>query len=288
MYWGDLAILLARTTDPIVFTFVFIINLLFPKRITIFISAIIAALLAETILSQFPGRYWGDRIFHGLIGSTIQGLISYNIIKRFIKLKPKHRKIFINSLIVLFFITTVGYIILMSNLAKQVSKPKKEEIIKTEKKVNKYDALKNHENPTDLDILLQENRILSNRDFKIIEIFNKLTNNFNICDVPSSLGPSCKDNNFDSSKYFRNGFIYVENETLHFEFDDWDYYFDIIEISDKEAIIKFEDKAKHASYHAISMIKFKYNKFKSKWFVHSTKTLYPKSEADNNFVLISK
>ena len=176
----------------------------------------------------------------------------------------------------------------MSNLAKQASKPKKEEIIKTEKKVNKYDALKNHENPTFSDILLQEDRILSDRDFKIIEIFNKLTNNFNICDIQSSLGPSCKDNNFDSSKYFLNSFIYVENETLHFEFDDWDYYFDIIEISDKEAIIKFEDKAKHASYHAIGMIKFKYNKFKSKWFVHSTKTIYPKSEADNNFVLISK
>jgi len=158
----------------------------------------------------------------------------------------------------------------------------------TEKKVNKYDALKNHENPTFSDILLQEDRILSDRDFKIIEIFNKLTNNFNICDIQSSLGPSCKDNNFDSSKYFLNSFIYVENETLHFEFDDWDYYFDIIEISDKEAIIKFEDKAKHASYHAIGMIKFKYNKFKSKWFVHSTKTIYPKSEADNNFVLISK
>ena len=46
---------------------------------------------------------------------------------------------------------------------------------------------------------------------------------------------------------------------MHFEFDDWDYYFDIIEISDKEAIIKFEDKAKHASYHAIGMIKFKWH-----------------------------
>ena len=170
----------------------------------------------------------------------------------------------------------------------KISENKKEEIIKTEKKVNKYDALKNHENPTFSDILLQKDRILSDRDFKIIEIFNKLTNNFNICDIQSSLGPYCKDNNFDSSKYFQNSFIYVENETLHFEFDDWDYYFDIIEISDKEAIIKFEDKAKHASYHAIGMIKFKYNKFKSKWFVHSTKTLYPKSEADNNFVLISK
>ena len=299
MYWGDLAILLARTTDPIVFSFLFIINLLFPKRITIIISAVIAALAVETFLSQFPGRNWGDRIFHGLIASTIQALIAYNIIKLFIKkFKDKHRKILINSIIALFFILTIGYIIFMSNLAKKASKPIKEEIIKkeeiitkdkiikTKKKEPKYDPLKNHKNPSFMSPLVEGTYdVWSDQDLNLIKNHKEVLANFNICHISSSLGQLCRQENFNSLDYFQKAKVTFD-KGLRYELDDWDYYFKIVELSDNEIIVEFEDKAKYASYHTISLIKFKFDKKKAIWVAYSDKTIYPKSEADNSFVLI--
>ena len=293
MYWGDLAILLARTTDPIVFSFVFIINLLFPKRITIIISAVIAALAVETFLSQFPGRNWGDRIFHGLIASTIQALIAYNIIKLLIKkIKAKHKKILINSIIALFFILTIGYIIFMTNSAKQASKPKKEEIIKkdkiikTKKKEPEYDPLKNHKNPSFMSPLVEGTYdVWSDQDLNLIKNHKEVLANFNICHISSSLGQLCRQEDFNSLDYFQKAKVTFD-KGLRYELDDWDYYFKIVELSDNEIIVEFEDKAKYASYHTISLIKFKFDKKKAIWVAHSDKTIYPKSEADNSFVLI--
>ena len=293
MYWGDLAILLARTTDPIVFSFVFIINLLFPKRITIIISAVIAALAVETFLSQFPGRNWGDRIFHGLIASTIQALIAYNIIKLFIKkFKAKHKKILINSIIALFFILTIGYIIFMTNSAKQASKPikeeiiKKDKIIKTKKKEPEYDPLKNHKNPSFMSPLVEGTYdVWSDQDLNLIKNHKEVLANFNICHISSSLGQLCRQEDFNSLDYFQKAKVTFD-KGLRYELDDWDYYFKIVELSDNEIIVEFEDKAKYASYHTISLIKFKFDKKKAIWVAHSDKTIYPKSEADNSFVLI--
>lgn len=120
---------------------------------------------------------------------------------------------------------------------------------------------------------------------KEIEAAN-LIDHIDICSFGSSLGQSCKVSDFDPNKYFKRGKKTIKNKLVHYEFDDWDYYFEIIKEKDNEVIIKFEDNAKIGTYHTIALIKLKYDKNKKKWLTVSTKTLYPDSEAEKNFVLI--
>ena len=120
---------------------------------------------------------------------------------------------------------------------------------------------------------------------KEIEAAN-LIDHIDICSFGSSLGQSCKESDFDPNKYFKSGKKTIKNKLVHYEFDDWDYYFEIIKENDNEVIIKFEDNAKYSTYLSTQLIKLKYNNKKNKWITISTKTLYPDSEADNNFVLV--
>ena len=114
-----------------------------------------------------------------------------------------------------------------------------------------------------------------------------LIDHIDICSFGSSLGPTCKETNFDPNKYFKSGKKTVKDNLVHYEFDDWDYYFEIIKKDKNEVIIKFEDNAKYATYLSTQLIKLKYNENKKKWITVSTKNLYPSSEADENFVLIN-
>ena len=113
-----------------------------------------------------------------------------------------------------------------------------------------------------------------------------IVENIDICAIGSSLGQTCKDKTFDPQKYFRNGKKKIKNKTVHYAFNDWDYYFKIIEQNDKEILIEFEDNAKHSSYLSVALIKLKYINETKKWKTVSTKTIYPKSEAQSDFVLV--
>ena len=108
---------------------------------------------------------------------------------------------------------------------------------------------------------------------KEIEAAN-LIDHIDICSFGSSLGQSCKESDFDPNKYFKNGKKTIKNKLVHYEFDDWDYYFEIIKENDNEVIIKFEDNAKYSTYLSTQLIKLKYNNKKNKWITISTKTLY--------------
>ena len=114
-----------------------------------------------------------------------------------------------------------------------------------------------------------------------------VVHHISICSFGSSLGPTCKETNFDPIKYFKNGKKTVKDNLVHYEFEDWDYYFEIIKDDKDEVIIKFEDNAKYSTYLSTQLIKLKFDNDKKKWITVSTKNLYPLSEADENFVLIN-
>jgi|TARA_B100001964_G_C14094735_1_gene536466 hypothetical protein len=108
-----------------------------------------------------------------------------------------------------------------------------------------------------------------------------LIENFNVCEASSSLGQMCKVTDFDYFKYFQSGKKIISENTVHYEFDDWDYFFEIIESYRNKAVIKFEDNAKQTTYLTVSLITLKYDKKKLKWYVHSEKTIFPESEVKN-------
>ncbi|CAO6125292.1 hypothetical protein MCESLAEM7_00334 [Candidatus Pelagibacterales bacterium] len=106
-----------------------------------------------------------------------------------------------------------------------------------------------------------------------------LLNNFNICQTTSSLGQRCKLVNFDYIKFFKSGKKTIDKNTIHYEVDEWDYYFEIVESTNKKTIIKFTDKAKFSKYHTVSLITLEYKSDYSKWDLVSNETVFPKSEA---------
>ena len=116
---------------------------------------------------------------------------------------------------------------------------------------------------------------------------DNLINNIDICSIGSSLGPTCKEIPFDPTIFFKKGKKIIKDQSVHYEFDNWDYYFKILEQKNDEAIIEFEDNAKQATYLSVQLIKLKFNKEQNQWKTISTKTIYPKSEAQNNFILVN-
>ena len=69
---------------------------------------------------------------------------------------------------------------------------------------------------------------LTYNDVKSKEITtHNLLDNFNICQTNSSLGQYCKDERFNYLEYFKNSKIQINNNKIHYEFDTWDYHFEI-------------------------------------------------------------
>ena len=89
---------------------------------------------------------------------------------------------------------------------------------------------------------------------KIIEPINIL-DNFNICTTTSSLGQRCKDINFNYRNFFNSGKKTINDNTINYEVDEWNYYFEIIEATNSKTIIKLTDKAKYETYHTVILIK---------------------------------
>jgi len=112
---------------------------------------------------------------------------------------------------------------------------------------------------------------------KIIEPINIL-DNFNICTTTSSLGQRCKDINFNYRNFFNSGKKTINENTINYEVDEWNYYFEIIEATNSKTIIKFTDKAKYATYHTVSLITLEKKAADLKWKFISNETIYPKSE----------
>jgi hypothetical protein len=106
-----------------------------------------------------------------------------------------------------------------------------------------------------------------------------LLNNFNICETKSSLGQRCKLIDFDYIKFLKSGKKTIDKNTILYEVDDWDYYFEIVDSTNEKAVIRFTDKAKFSKYHTVSLITLKYKSAYSKWDLASNETVYPKSEA---------
>ena len=115
-----------------------------------------------------------------------------------------------------------------------------------------------------------------------------LLDNFNICQTNSSLGQYCKDKNFNYLEYFKKGKIHIDNNRVHYEFDTWDYYFEIIKNTKNEVKFILEDNAKEASYLTKSEIILRYNKENLNWNLYSDETLYPESEKRKYFYLTGK
>ena len=113
---------------------------------------------------------------------------------------------------------------------------------------------------------------------KIIEPINIL-DNFNICSTESSLGQRCKDINFNYRNFFNSGKKTINNNTINYEVDEWNYYFEIIEATNSKTVIKFTDKAKYATYNSVSLIILEKKDTDLKWKFVSNETIYPKSEA---------
>ena len=130
---------------------------------------------------------------------------------------------------------------------------------------------------------------LTYKDVKSKEITPlNLLENFNICQTNSSLGQFCKDKNFNYLEYFKKGKIHIDNNTVHYEFDTWDYYFEIIKNTKNEVKFILEDNAKEASYLTKSEIILRYNKENLNWNLYSDETLYPESEKRKYFYLTGK
>ena len=58
---------------------------------------------------------------------------------------------------------------------------------------------------------------------------DNLINNIDICSIGSSLGPTCKEIPFDPTIFFKKGKKIIKDQSVHYEFDNWDYYFKILE-----------------------------------------------------------
>jgi hypothetical protein len=112
---------------------------------------------------------------------------------------------------------------------------------------------------------------------KIIEPINIL-DNFNICVISSSLGQRCKDINFNYINFFSSGKKTIEKNTINYEVDEWNYYFEIIKATNSKTIIKFTDQAKYATYYTVSLITLEKKAADLKWKFVSNETIYPKSE----------
>jgi len=110
---------------------------------------------------------------------------------------------------------------------------------------------------------------------KIINTTNILEN-LDICKTSSSLGPRCKESNFNYKNFFNSGKKTVSNNTVYYEVDEWNYYFEIVEAKENKTTIKFTDKAKYATYHNVSIITLVFNKSNLKWDIISNTTIFPK------------
>jgi len=112
---------------------------------------------------------------------------------------------------------------------------------------------------------------------KTIDTTNIL-DNLDFCKISSSLGQRCKDINFNYINFFNSGKKTTNNNTINYEVDEWNYYFEIIEATNSKTIIKFTDKAKYATYHTVSLITLEKKTADLKWKFVSNETIYPKSE----------
>lgn len=110
---------------------------------------------------------------------------------------------------------------------------------------------------------------------KIINTTNILEN-LDICKTSSSLGPRCKESNFNYKNFFNSGKKTIGNNTVYYEVDEWNYYFEIVEATENKTTIKFTDKAKYATYHNVSLITLAFNKSNLNWDIISNITIYPK------------
>ena len=83
-----IAVLLAKTLDPIGFLIVLVISLFSRKKWIIPISAIFSSIIIESILTSSQiSRNWGESIIPGLIASSVHAIICYFIINLFRKNK---------------------------------------------------------------------------------------------------------------------------------------------------------------------------------------------------------
>lgn len=84
----DLIVIAVKTLDPVSFVIAFIVVLFGRKKSIILISAVIAALATETILTTLQlSRPWGLGLIPGFIAALIQAGLSYWIVGLFRKKK---------------------------------------------------------------------------------------------------------------------------------------------------------------------------------------------------------
>ncbi|WP_440939129.1 thermonuclease family protein [Candidatus Pelagibacter sp.] len=130
---------------------------------------------------------------------------------------------------------------------------------------------------------------LTYNDVKSKEITtHNLLDNFDICQTNSSLGQYCKDERFNYLEYFKNSKIQINNNKIHYEFDTWDYHFEITKNTKNEVKFIIEDNAKEASYLTKSEIVLRFDEENLIWNLYSDETLYPESERRKYFYLSGK
>ena len=93
----------------------------------------------------------------------------------------------------------------------------------------------------------------------------------------------CKDERFNYLEYFKNSKIQINNNKIHYEFDTWDYHFEITKNTKNEVKFIIEDNAKEASYLTKSEIVLRFDEENLIWNLYSDETLYPESERRKYF-----
>ena len=109
---------------------------------------------------------------------------------------------------------------------------------------------------------------------------NEIINYFNFCKIPSSFGPSCSDD-FNPRDYLNSLKITIKENKIHYMDEGrWEYYFTIIERTNDETIVSFEDLAIEGNYKARDLLKFKFEEENSIWKLNSIKNVLPNNETE--------
>ena len=114
------------------------------------------------------------------------------------------------------------------------------------------------------------------KEIKLDEIINY----FNFCKTLSSFGPSCSDD-YNPRDYLNSLKITIKENEIHYMDEDiWEYYFTIIEKTNDETIVSFEDLAIEGNYKARDLFKFKFDEENSIWKLNSIKNVFPNNETE--------
>jgi len=109
---------------------------------------------------------------------------------------------------------------------------------------------------------------------------NEIINYFNFCKIPSSFGPFCSDD-FKPRDYLNGLKITIKKNEIHYKDEgNWEYYFTIIEKTNDETIVSFEDLAIEGNYKARDLFKFKFDEENSIWKLNSIKNVFPNNETE--------